>query len=59
MGSISTKSFSSSQLEGLVQDYDSFSYPTPTLYGDFDDLTTPSGNIVLGRPNLTGTGCST
>ncbi|KAJ6628876.1 hypothetical protein B0H10DRAFT_2209314 [Mycena sp. CBHHK59/15] len=27
-----------------------------TLYGDFDDLTTPSGNIVLGRPNLTGTG---
>jgi hypothetical protein len=26
------------------------------LYGDFDDLTTPSGNIVLGRPNLTGTG---
>ncbi|KAF9464350.1 hypothetical protein BDZ94DRAFT_1162001 [Collybia nuda] len=27
-----------------------------TLLGDFDDLTTPSGNIVLGRPNLTGTG---
>jgi DNA-directed RNA polymerase I subunit RPA1 len=27
-----------------------------TLYGDFDDLTTPSGSIVLGRPNLTGTG---
>ncbi|RDB19957.1 DNA-directed RNA polymerase I subunit rpa1 [Hypsizygus marmoreus] len=27
-----------------------------TLHGDFDDLTTPSGNIVLGRPNLTGTG---
>ncbi|KDQ64322.1 hypothetical protein JAAARDRAFT_187666 [Jaapia argillacea MUCL 33604] len=27
-----------------------------TLYGDFDDLTSPSGNIVLGRPNLTGTG---
>lgn len=27
-----------------------------TLFGDFDDLTTPSGNIVLGRPNLTGTG---
>ncbi|KAG6868169.1 hypothetical protein C0993_006837 [Termitomyces sp. T159_Od127] len=27
-----------------------------TLYGDFDDLSTPSGNIVLGRPNLTGTG---
>ncbi|TFK71780.1 beta and beta-prime subunits of DNA dependent RNA-polymerase [Pluteus cervinus] len=27
-----------------------------TLYGDFDDLSTPSGNIVLGRPNKTGTG---
>ncbi|KDR83917.1 hypothetical protein GALMADRAFT_236414 [Galerina marginata CBS 339.88] len=27
-----------------------------TLYGDFDDLTTPSGNIILGRPNATGTG---
>ncbi|KAF5364049.1 hypothetical protein D9756_000358 [Leucocoprinus leucothites] len=27
-----------------------------TLYGDFDDLTTPSGNIVVGRPNATGTG---
>ncbi|KAJ3518055.1 hypothetical protein NLJ89_g82 [Agrocybe chaxingu] len=27
-----------------------------TLYGDFDDLTTPSGNIVLGKPNATGTG---
>ncbi|KAJ8463756.1 hypothetical protein ONZ45_g17475 [Pleurotus djamor] len=27
-----------------------------TLYGDFDDLSTPSGNIVLGRPNFTGTG---
>lgn len=27
-----------------------------TLYGDFDDLTSPSGNIVLGRPNATGTG---
>ncbi|KAJ7752736.1 hypothetical protein DFH07DRAFT_1061572 [Mycena maculata] len=27
-----------------------------TLYGDFDDLTTPSGNIVLGRPSLSGTG---
>ncbi|KXN89562.1 DNA-directed RNA polymerase I subunit rpa1 [Leucoagaricus sp. SymC.cos] len=27
-----------------------------TLYGDFDDLSTPSGNIVLGRPNATGTG---
>ncbi|KAF8076601.1 hypothetical protein FPV67DRAFT_1573909 [Lyophyllum atratum] len=26
------------------------------LLGDFDDLTTPSGNIVVGRPNLTGTG---
>ncbi|KAK7060450.1 hypothetical protein VNI00_001215 [Paramarasmius palmivorus] len=27
-----------------------------TLHGDFDDLTTPSGNIVIGRPNHTGTG---
>ncbi|PFH51377.1 hypothetical protein AMATHDRAFT_74938 [Amanita thiersii Skay4041] len=27
-----------------------------TLYGDFDDLTTPSGRIVVGRPNQTGTG---
>ncbi|KAG9317500.1 hypothetical protein JVU11DRAFT_1704 [Chiua virens] len=27
-----------------------------TLYGDFDDLSTPSGSIVMGRPNLTGTG---
>ncbi|CCM05554.1 uncharacterized protein FIBRA_07781 [Fibroporia radiculosa] len=27
-----------------------------TLHGDFDDLTTPSGNIVMGRLNLTGTG---
>lgn len=27
-----------------------------TLHGDFDDLTSPSGNIVVGRPNLTGTG---
>jgi len=27
-----------------------------TLFGDFDDLSTPSGNIVMGRPNLTGTG---
>ncbi|CAK5262993.1 unnamed protein product [Mycena citricolor] len=27
-----------------------------TLYGDFDDLSTPSGNIVLGRPSLSGTG---
>ncbi|KAI3612276.1 dna-directed rna polymerase i subunit rpa1 [Moniliophthora roreri] len=27
-----------------------------TLHGDFDDLSTPSGNIVLGRPNHTGTG---
>lgn len=26
------------------------------LHGDFDDLTTPSGNIVAGRLNLTGTG---
>lgn len=27
-----------------------------TLHGDFDDLTTPSGNIVAGRLSLTGTG---
>lgn len=27
-----------------------------TLHGDFDDLSTPSGNIVMGRLNLTGTG---
>lgn len=27
-----------------------------TLYGDYDDLTSPSGSIVLGRPNVTGTG---
>ncbi|KAF7301868.1 DNA-directed RNA polymerase subunit [Mycena indigotica] len=27
-----------------------------TLYGDYDDLSTPSGNIVLGRPSLSGTG---
>ncbi|KAI0317937.1 beta and beta-prime subunits of DNA dependent RNA-polymerase [Amylostereum chailletii] len=27
-----------------------------TLYGDFDDLRTPSSNLVLGRPNLSGTG---
>ncbi|KAF9478153.1 beta and beta-prime subunits of DNA dependent RNA-polymerase [Pholiota conissans] len=27
-----------------------------TLFGDFDGLTTPSGNIVIGRPNATGTG---
>jgi DNA-directed RNA polymerase I subunit RPA1 len=27
-----------------------------TLHGDYDDLSTPSGNIILGRPNLTGTG---
>jgi len=27
-----------------------------TLHGDFDDLTTPSGSIVLGQPSLTGTG---
>lgn len=27
-----------------------------TLYGDFDDLTSPSGNIVIGRPSITGTG---
>jgi len=27
-----------------------------TLYGDFDDLTTPSASIVIGQPNATGTG---
>jgi hypothetical protein len=27
-----------------------------TVNGEFDDLTTPSGNIVLGRPSFTGTG---
>ncbi|TRM68131.1 hypothetical protein BD626DRAFT_555014 [Schizophyllum amplum] len=27
-----------------------------TLYGDYDDLSSPSGNVVLGKPNLTGTG---
>ncbi|KAM5535538.1 hypothetical protein V8D89_010875 [Ganoderma adspersum] len=27
-----------------------------TLHGDFDDLTTPSGNIVMGRLSCTGTG---
>ncbi|TCD69860.1 hypothetical protein EIP91_005937 [Steccherinum ochraceum] len=27
-----------------------------TLHGDFDDLRSPSGNIVAGRLNLTGTG---
>lgn len=27
-----------------------------TLHGDFDNLTTPSGNIVVGRPALNGTG---
>jgi hypothetical protein len=26
------------------------------LHGDFDELTTPSGSIVLGRPSTTGTG---
>ena len=26
------------------------------LHGDFDDLTTPSGNIVLGRLSRAGTG---
>jgi len=26
------------------------------LYGDVDDLKTPSSNIVLGQPNLSGTG---
>ncbi|EJD52444.1 beta and beta-prime subunits of DNA dependent RNA-polymerase [Auricularia subglabra TFB-10046 SS5] len=27
-----------------------------TLHGDFDNLSSPSGNIVLGRPSQTGTG---
>ncbi|KAL5507950.1 hypothetical protein ACEPAH_5568 [Sanghuangporus vaninii] len=27
-----------------------------TLHGDVDDLKTPSGSIVLGRPNFSGTG---
>ncbi|KAI0268325.1 beta and beta-prime subunits of DNA dependent RNA-polymerase [Gloeopeniophorella convolvens] len=27
-----------------------------TLYGDFDDLSTPSSNLVIGRPSLSGTG---
>ena len=27
-----------------------------TLYGDFDNLSSPSGNIVVGRPSTTGTG---
>lgn len=27
-----------------------------TLYGDYDDLSSPSSNIVLGRPSVTGTG---
>jgi hypothetical protein len=27
-----------------------------TLYGDFDDLTSPSGRIVIGRPIAAGTG---
>jgi DNA-directed RNA polymerase I subunit RPA1 len=27
-----------------------------TMYGDFDDLRSPSGSIVLGRPTQTGTG---
>lgn len=27
-----------------------------TLHGDFDDLTTPSGNIVMGRLSRAGTG---
>lgn len=26
------------------------------LYGDFDDIQTPSGNLVMGRPILCGTG---
>ncbi|KAI0065920.1 beta and beta-prime subunits of DNA dependent RNA-polymerase [Artomyces pyxidatus] len=27
-----------------------------TLYGDYDDLRTPSSNLVVGRPSLSGTG---
>ncbi|THH14387.1 hypothetical protein EW146_g5928 [Bondarzewia mesenterica] len=27
-----------------------------TLYGDFDDLRTPSGTLVVGRPSMSGTG---
>jgi hypothetical protein len=27
-----------------------------TIYGDFDDLQTPSGNLVIGRPSIGGTG---
>ncbi|KZT62602.1 beta and beta-prime subunits of DNA dependent RNA-polymerase [Calocera cornea HHB12733] len=27
-----------------------------TLYGDFDDLTSPSGTIVIGKPSQIGTG---
>ncbi|KAI9448093.1 beta and beta-prime subunits of DNA dependent RNA-polymerase [Lactarius indigo] len=27
-----------------------------TLHGDFDDLQTPSSNLVVGRPGLSGTG---
>ena len=26
------------------------------LYGDFDDLQTPSGDLIIGRPILCGTG---
>jgi hypothetical protein len=27
-----------------------------TIFGDFDDLQTPSGNLVIGRPSIGGTG---
>ena len=27
-----------------------------TLYGDYDDLSSPSGNVVMGKPNRIGTG---
>lgn len=26
-----------------------------TLHGDFDDLQSPSGNIVMGKPSIIGT----
>ncbi|KAF9247391.1 hypothetical protein BU15DRAFT_84891 [Melanogaster broomeanus] len=42
--------------KGLLLRNHCFFLSDATLFGDFDDLSTPSGNIVLGRPNLTGTG---
>lgn len=27
-----------------------------TLHGDYDDLQSPAGRIVMGRPGVTGTG---